>query len=38
VRIPQEAGAGVATVTLSYASEKGKNVTPSTIQFKVPPR
>jgi hypothetical protein len=35
VRIPNEAAAGIATVTLSYASAKGKDIPAGTIQFSV---
>jgi hypothetical protein len=35
VRIPTEAAAGVAKVTLSYPKHPGK-VKPATIEFKVP--
>jgi hypothetical protein len=36
VRIPNEAGAGIATTTLRYP--EGKGVAPATIQFIVPER
>jgi hypothetical protein len=35
VRIPNEAAAGVATVTVSYTSAKGKHIPPGTFQFMV---
>jgi hypothetical protein len=36
VRIPNEAAAGIATVTLSYPRGKGKDIPAGTIQFMVP--
>jgi hypothetical protein len=35
VRIPPQAASGIATVTLSYTSAKGKHIPAGTIQFNV---
>jgi hypothetical protein len=35
VRIPNEAAAGIATVTLSYPNPKGKDIPAGTIHFSV---